>query len=328
MWINTKADLLAAGTAQITGVSWNQFVSQSAAGPGAGSDGSVFLNYHGHRVKLSLSKTGSILLSHRGGGIVSFTLNNESHLARLEPAPLHCPEQAYITISGSCIFSCKYCNVPALKGRRKSSEEIVHLIQTQQEFGSVRAISLTSGIMYSIEEEEEYVISVVARLRTEFPDLPIGVSIYPTSKTPERLYQAGVREVKFNLETATADLLAEMCPESSREKMMSALKTSVQLFGKGHVFSNVILGLGESDQEMEACIYELTTIGVIPIIRPLNPHSTLQAAGYHRPDSKRLLAMHEIMTKALGDAGLDPSLCETMCPRCGGCDLVVGRDDL
>ena len=326
MWVNTKADLLAAGTAQITGVSWEQFISQSAAGPGAGGDGSVFLNCHGHRVKLALSKTGSILLSHRGGGVVSFLLHNEQHIAQLEPAPLHCPEQAYITISGSCVFSCKYCNVPALAGRRKSNDEIVSMIQAQQEYGSVRAISLTSGIMYSVEEEEENTISVVNRLRQEFPDLPIGVSIYPTKNTAKYLYETGVAEVKFNLETATAALLAKFCPESNRDEIMYALTASVPLFGRGHVFSNVLLGLGESDQEMEACIYELCDIGVIPIIRPLNPSPELKAKGYHRPDSGRLLTMHTIMTKALGAAGLDPCLCETMCPRCGGCDLVVGRD--
>ena len=39
------------------------------------------------------------------------------------------------------------------------------------------------------------------------------------------------------------------------------LKKSVELFGRGHVFSNVILGLGETDEEMEACILELTTLG-------------------------------------------------------------------
>ena len=326
MWINTKADLLAAETAQITGVSWYQFVSQSIAGPGAGGEGAVFLNYHGRRVKLALSNAGSILLSHRGGGVVSFTLHNEQHIAQLEPAPLHCPEQAYITISGSCIFSCKYCNVPFLAGRRKSNDEIVHMIQKQQEYGSVRAISLTSGIMHSVEEEEENTISVVRRLRDEFPKLPIGVSIYPTDKSATRLYEAGACEVKFNLETATASLFAKLCPESNRDVLLSALAASVPLFGKGHVFSNVILGLGESDQEMEACINELCDLGVIPIIRPLHSHASLKAAGYHRPDSKRLLVMHEIMTKALGKAGLDPSLCKTMCPRCGGCDLVVGRD--
>ena len=326
MWVNTKANLLAAGTAQITGAPWHQFVSQSIAGPGAGGEGAVFLNYHGNRVKLGLSKTGSVLLSHQGGGVVSFTLHNEQHIAKLEPAPLHCPEQAYITISGSCIFSCKYCNVPSSAGHRKSNDEIVQLIQKHQEGGSIRAISLTSGIMHSVEEEEENTISVVKKLREEFPTLPIGVSIYPTEKSALRLYEAGACEVKFNLEVATADLFATLCPESNRDVLLSALAASVPLFGKGHVFSNVILGLGESDQEMEACIYELCDLGVIPVIRPLNPPAKLKEAGYHRPDSKRLLAMHKIMTKALGKADLDPSLCKTMCPRCGGCDLVVGKD--
>jgi tRNA A37 methylthiotransferase MiaB len=35
---------------------------------------------------------------------------------QLEPALSHCPEQAYITISGRCINDCKFCPVPKLQG--------------------------------------------------------------------------------------------------------------------------------------------------------------------------------------------------------------------
>jgi biotin synthase-related radical SAM superfamily protein len=167
---------------------------------------------------------------------------------------------------------------------------------------------------------------VVKQLQKEFPEIPIGVSIYPTKESPKKLYDAGALEVKFNIETATSNIFAKMCPESNREEIMHALWASVSLFGKNHVFSNVLLGLGETDREMEVCICELCQIGVIPIIRPLSPNKVLESEGYHRPDSKRLLKMHNIMTKCLKDAGLDPFMSKTMCPRCGGCDLVVGRD--
>ena len=326
MWVNFKANLLAAGSARITGTGWEQFISRSVAGPGAGGNGSIFLNFDGYRVKLGLSETGAIHLSYLGEGIVSFIHHGKDYFARLEHAPLHCPEQAYITISGSCIFSCKYCSVPSLAGRRKSSDEIVEMVKKQKDEEIVRAISITSGIMHSVSEEEENALLVVKRLRKEFPELPIGISIYPTKNSPKNLYDAGALEVKFNIETATADILAKMCPESNREEIMHALQVSVSLFGKNHVFSNVILGLGETDHEMEACIHELCQIGVIPIIRPLNPNQVLLSEGYSRPDSKRLLKMHDIMTKSLKCADLDPSMSQTMCPRCAGCDLVVGRD--
>ena len=96
----------------------------------------------------------------------------------LEPG-FHCPDQAFITVTGSCIFRYRYCTVPKLGGRRKSIEEIVGMVESVRD--RVHAISITSGVLTSIEEEEAYVLAVVKRL-TSF-DLPIGVSIYPTENT-------------------------------------------------------------------------------------------------------------------------------------------------
>ena len=131
--------------------------------------------------------------------------------------------QAYITISPSCIFSCLYCNVPVLKGRRKTIEEIESLVESVS--GKIDAISLTSGVLESIEEEEAYAVQVISRL-TRF-NIPIGVSIYPTLQTPERLKEAGVVEVKFNLEAATPEIFAVMCPGLSYGSIREILRDSV-----------------------------------------------------------------------------------------------------
>jgi biotin synthase-related radical SAM superfamily protein len=186
----------------------------------------------------------------------------------------------------------------------------------------IDAIAITSGVVTDIREEEAYVMSVVKAL---IPlGIPIGVSIYPTPETPRRLHELGVAEVKFNLETATPELFACLCPGLDRDLMWQVLKESVLLFGRGHVFSNVIIGLGESDEEMKSCIRALTEIGVIPVLRPLNPAAEL--AGFERPSPERLIRLADFHRRALDKAGLDPRQAISMCTFCTGCDLVPGRD--
>ena len=187
----------------------------------------------------------------------------------------------------------------------------------------IHAISITSGVLESLEEEEAYVLEVVKHLA--FFSLPIGVSIYPTEKTPDRLKELGVAEVKFNLEASTPELFAKMCPGLDYDRLWQVLDRSVELFGKNRVFSNVIIGLGETDAEMEACIRKLTSHGVIPVLRPLNPVAEL--VGTPRPSAERLNRVFALHGQALAAAGLDPRLAHTMCTNCAGCDLVPGKDE-
>lgn len=319
-WHRLKAELLAAGTCRLTGSDASGFVAQSAAGPGAGGAGSVFFAKQGRRVRLAVSKNSPVELHHTGDGACILRYGSLECTGILEPPALHCPRQAYITVSGQCIYSCRYCPVPLTEGRVKTPDEIAALIATVAD--RIDAISVTSGIVGSIEEEEERVLAVLRRIMPS--DVPVGVSIYPGPETPKTLYDAGVAEVKFNLEAATPALCREMCPEMSWEAVLYALDQSVALFGRGNVFSNVIIGLGETDAEMEDCIRLLTERGVIPVLRPLTPAAEL--AGYPVPQADRLLKIAGIHKRALQDAGLDTHNAETGCTFCTGCDIVPGRD--
>ena len=316
-----KADLLAEGTARLEGQPAGGYISSSTAGPGAGGPGSVFFNLGGRRVRLSLDPGSSILINHLGGGGAVLHANGKEIAGRLEPAPLHCPGQAYITVSSGCIFSCRYCGVPGQPQRRKPVDEVVAMVEGVSD--RIDSISLTSGVMGSVGEEEGYVLEVVRRLSGL--GIPIGVSIYPAEGTAEKLHALGVAEVKFNVETATGELFAHMCPGLSRGAIWRALGQSVPLFGRNHVFSNLIIGLGETDAEAGACIHALVSAGIIPVIRPLSPSGG--CTGYQRPTAKRILAMYDVHEKALKEAGLDPAEALTMCAACTGCDLVPGRDD-
>jgi biotin synthase-related radical SAM superfamily protein len=319
-WLSLKARLLAEGTARLTGAEAAPYISSSAAGPGAGGAGSVFFSTGKGRVRLSLDHESPIELVHLGAGKAVLKFDGREIEGYLQPVALHCPRQAYLTLSGGCVYRCKYCEVPAVTSGRKNPEQIEAMVESVADH--IDAISITSGVLYDVQDEENYVLAIIRRLQTF--GIPLGVSIFPGQHTAERLYASGVTEVKFNVEAATQEIFTGMCPGLDWRSVWKALEISVPLFGRGHVFSNLIIGLGETDEEAEHCIRVLCETGVIPVLRPLNPAGDLKT--WKRPSVERLIRLFSIHKRALKDAGLDPRAAVSMCVACTGCDLVPGRD--
>jgi biotin synthase-related radical SAM superfamily protein len=319
-WKRVKAELLAANTVQLDGEPCGGFISRSTAGPTAGGEGSVFFSQGGRRVRLSIGPEGPVRLRHHGRGRATVRIGDLEIEGMLEPAGLHCPRQAYVNVSERCIFRCRYCTVPLLAGGIKDPEAIE--ARVRDVLDRVDSICITSGVSDSMEAEEARVLALVKRLAPL--GKPIGVSIYPGPETPRKLHDLGVAEVKWNLEAATPELFARMCPGLDYAAIWKALRDSVQIFGRGKVFSNVIFGLGETDEELETCIGDLAAAGVIPVLRPLNPAAEL--AGVPRPSAGRILRVCRMHGKILRRHGLDTRKAKTMCTACTGCDLVPGRD--
>ena len=245
---------------------------------------------------------------------------------RLEPALSHCPEQAYLTISGRCVYDCKFCPVPKLNGEVKVPDEILQLVQEAKSTGRMRAISLTSGVEKSPEDEVRKAVSIVKALRALY-DLPIGVSVYPTDTSSEELKQAGATEIKYNVETMDQGIFAKYCPGLSLQYVLESLEKAVKVIGKNRVTSNFILGLGESDECVLAGVTRLAEMGVIPILRPISPHPLRKGeVKVERPSAERLLRLAEATRKVLEDHGLRADYSETMCLPCTGCDITPHRD--
>lgn len=324
----TKAEILAFGNAAVSGELLRKgLVTTATAGPGAGGS-SVFLYSGGHRVRLSVNPSGSLkILPLEGSDEVQVV--HEGHIlatGKLEQPLCHCPKQAYITISERCIFNCRFCPVPKIQGHIKTPEEIVSLVEDAAKSGNLRAISLTSGVAESPEKEAAYVSHIVRVLAKRF-DLPIGVSVYPTDSSTEDLYSAGACEIKYNVETMDSEIFARVCPDLSLQQILSHLKGAVGVFGKNHVSSNFILGLGESDACVEKGVETLAGMGVIPNLRPISPHPLRKdEIVVRRPDAGRLVKLTRINRDALERHGLNLLSAKTMCLPCTGCDLTPYRD--
>jgi len=305
----------------------------STAGPGAGIS-SFFFRSGSHRVRLEARRDPDARLkvrrvSQEGGEVAILCDGREIVRGAIEPTLLHCPEQAYITISERCIYDCTFCPVPKLAGRTKSRDEVLQMVADAYATGNMRAISITSGIEHSPEEEVARAASIVKSLVRY--NVPIGVSVYPTVDSSMILKEAGALEIKYNVETMDRNIFKHACADMDLDFVLESLEDAVRIFGRNRVYSNFIIGLGESDKTVEKGVRVLAELGVIPILRalvlhPLRPDLADVCPGAARPSAERLLMLARFERKVLDDCGLNASLSETMCLPCTGCDLVPHRD--
>jgi biotin synthase-related radical SAM superfamily protein len=322
MDLECKAHLLSIGTVRADEP--GRGGQASTAGPGAGGQ-SIFFQSGKHVVRLSVVETSPLHLERRPDGAAILEGRREIACGRLVEPLLHCPKQAYITVSERCIYDCKFCAVPRLEGGIKSKETILQMVEEAARTGKMAAISLTSGVEASPRQEAERVAEIVRDLGSF--GVPIGVSISPFPGVNRILKDAGTTEVKYNLECTDRELFYQVCPGISYREIMDALVEAVGVFGKNRVFTNIIVGLGESDEILKRSIDELTEKGIIPVLRAVYPHP-LRAGEVRmeRPSAERLLDLARYLKRALEKNDLDGSVALTGCYRCTGCDLIPGRD--
>ena len=322
----TKALLISIGSGDVDpSLLPDELKTIATAGPGAGGT-SFFIHDGQHRIRLALNRESSLKIIPWRDGVAVRKEGWIIAYGKLELPLCHCPEQAYITVSERCIFDCKFCPVPLLNGRVKTIDEIIAMVENAAARGTVKAVSLTSGVAESPEKEVAYMVRVVRALAQRY-DLPIGVSVYPTDTSSEDLFEAGACEIKYNVETMDPEIFARVCPGLSLEYILRALETAVSIFGKNHVSSNFIIGLGETDECVEKGVKTLTAMGVIPNLRPISAHPLRKGEILvDRPDSYRLLKLTRINKAALERHGLSVLEAKTMCLPCTGCDLTPQRD--
>ncbi|MCK4938087.1 MAG: radical SAM protein [Methanosarcinales archaeon] len=313
-----KAELLAVGAVDIDMVLLGN-ITVPTAGPGAGKT-AFFFNWNGHRVRLSVDVGSPLRVVDDNGDVVILKDGKELVRGQIEEELIHCPEQAYITISERCVFDCKYCPVPKLSGDIKSLDKIVGMVDETSKSGKLQAISITSGVADTPENEVDRAVEAIRALVKY--DVPIGVSVYPTADSTRLLKEAGAVEIKYNVETMDREIFDRVCPGMDLDFIKDSLKEAVSIFGRNYVFSNFIVGLGETDETVEAGLEELASIDVVPIVRAAGMHPLREGEiDIQRPTAPRLLKLTKILRRILDKHGLRADMSQTMCLPCTGCDI-------
>ena len=321
-----KAELLSLGKVDVD-PSLLPRPSRSTAGPGTGLR-SIFFKSGGHRVRLEINADSPLKMIEHNGDVVILKDNKELVRGKIDPVVAHCPEQTYITISEQCMYDCKFCSVPKFQGKIKTLEEVLAIIERVKNDGKLTTIAFTSGVATTPEHEIDRVVEYVKAVKKYH--VPIGVAVYPTKDSSQRLRDAGVTEVKYNVETMDKEIFERVCSGRkghSLDFILTSLRDAVMVFGKNRVSSNIIIGLGETDDCVRRGVEYLAKMGVIPVLRPItiSPFRKGEISAT-RPSAARLLKLTKMTRKILDKYGLRVEVSRTMCLPCTGCDLTPGRD--
>jgi len=246
----------------------------------------------------------------------------------LERAQLHAPDQAFFTLYDRCVLDCRFCPV-SIPGRTEISYSPEQMVEQIHRIGIERlsSIGITSGIPFQLARGR--VIRDTARavelMRHAFGDnIPIGVSVLmPSRRSLLALKRAGATEIRLNLEVHNEELARRLTPHKRPGLILNAIEEAVGIFGRGKVTSNMILGIGETDEDVIAGVEHLARLGAIATLYPYDfvpeRHEILlglTAGTVQRPSAERLLSLaykhKEILTKHC----LDPRDLKTMCPAC------------
>ena len=321
-----KAELLALGKIDVE-PSLLPRPSRSTAGPGTGLR-SIFFKSGGHRVRLEITPGSPLKMIQKDGEVVILRDNKELVRGVIDPVVAHCPEQTYITISEQCTYDCKFCSVPKFQGKIKTLEQVLEIVENAHKDGKLKTIAFTSGVAATPENEIERVVKYVQAVKKY--NVPVGVAVYPATGSSQRLKDAGVTEVKYNVETMDREIFERVCTGRkghSLDFILDSLRDAVKVFGKNRVSSNIIIGLGETDECVRKGVEYLAKAGVIAVLRPItiSPYRKGEISAA-RPTAERLLKLTKMTRKILKKYDLHVEISQTMCLACTGCDLTPGRD--
>ncbi len=333
-----KAILLAGGRVRIPdGLRLPVLPSRSTAGPGAGSVG-IVLQFDGHRVKKSISREEGEFELVAKGKEFALLRKGEPFLDRvnIQPTLAHSPEQAFYNVGTDCIYDCKFCTARRLEKRKTKDltpDRIVHLILEQSEKPDFKAVALTSAVVGSPKETTERMLYVVRNVRNALPDVPIGVEPYVDDLDDiDRLKEAGADEIKLNVESWDREIFKKVCGELDTDWILRTLERAVKVFGRGKVCSNIIYGLGETDENVLDGVEALASMGVVATLRPLRVNELNEAALTDALGEipiiapERMLGLAQEHKRILEKHGLDTRSFKTMCHACTCCDIVPFQD--
>ena len=195
------------------------------------------------------------------------------------------PTTAYLMLYSetSCIANCLFCTQA-----RESRSERSHLSRviwpdfpTETVLTGFRApkLEVLERICIQIINYPGFVGDALALLKAlkEATELPISLDTCPISRGDmEALREAGIEKVSIPLDAATPKLFDRIKGAAAGgpyrwEGHMEALRMAVEVFGAGNVMSNIIIGLGETEEEAVEVIQRLMDMEIKAVLFAFTP---------------------------------------------------------
>ncbi len=333
-----KAELIAAETVYIpSNVTIPHVYERSTIGPSAGSK-NIALSFQGHHIKLIASTDSNTrfrLSQLPESKQLQIVDNNTVFLDKVHLLPIlyHAPYQAFFNLDARCIYSCAFCTQHPLKKQnlaRYKPADFISLVNKGAQRTPLKAIALTSGIYPDTQSIITKMCSISTLANKKFPDIPIGVEPpIDNKKQLSDLHNAGVSEIKINLQTPDKEIFSRICPDLEYDTLYTMLTEATNIFGSGKVTTNLLYGLGETDASLLNVVEKLAQQGVISTLRKIRINNKnrryLESALDQRIPEVTPERIYKLALKQkhiFSKNNLRPQTVATMCHSCGCCDLI------
>jgi len=215
---------------------------------------------------------------------------------------------------------CKFCNV-SISNKTFTYKQIIdaleHLKTTQKTFEHI----MLGGGSRLDAGGWKLIIQICNYLKNDeyYRNKPLSLmSMLPSEAILNKLKEAGIEEVAFNIEVANERLAKCLMPakhKEGKEAYYNILNKSVNIFGEGNVRSALIVGLDQKE-ELYNEILTLADMNVIPCLSALRilPGSSMENA--LPPSNEYLIDVYNHSCALLKELG---GSIKDLGPKCNSC---------
>lgn len=169
----------------------------------------------------------------------------------------------FMILGGTCTRACRFCSVPAGRPDLIDAEEPHNVALAVKELG-LRYVVVTSVARDDVEDEGAgQFAKTIAAIRQLTPEVKIEVLIPDFSAKEEALQilsDAAPEVISHNIETVRR-LSPYVRPQALHERSLKVLRRFRELNPKSFVKSSLMVGIGETDEEIVEVMQELKQAG-------------------------------------------------------------------
>ncbi len=212
-----------------------------------------------------------------------------------------------------CSANCGFCpQASTSKGRADMLSRVTWpTFPTSQVLFRLERIAETDNVKRVCIQALNYpkvfddILNLVGEIKSRV-EVPISVSCQPLNREKmKRLSEAGVDRISIALDAVTKEIFDEIKGRLVGapyvwERQREALRDAVKIFGEGSVSTHLIVGLGETEEEMVQMIQWSVDLGVYPGLFAFTPIPGTLLEDRSRPSLshyRRIQIAHYLITQ-------------------------------
>ena len=159
----------------------------------------------------------------------------------------------------------------------------------------------------------KFLIEFVENLTRQFElqdfDTIANVCPHDSIESLKKLKKLGIKQVQYNLEIANKDLFTSTCPgKINYEEFVSKLYEAVNIFGKGNVRSNFVLGLQDYNELINEC-EKFAKKGIVTDYSVFQPKKNTPYSNLEAPEMKDVINFTKRLVKIYVKYNQHPIFC-------------------